>query len=136
MKSPYFILLEFESSSWRDELFSWVGQEQFIVYVTSMVYLKVLVDKWWLQDLSTIAVWITGFINNWSESFSPPCYYFSSKCNSHSTKCFTGGQLFLLAKWVYCLFNSIVFIEENETLPFVAFHYRLNQAYTSAHQIY
>ena len=68
------------------------------VLVKKIIYLKVFVDKLSVQDSLTIVVYIS----------SPRRKWFSSKCNSHGTKCFVTSQSLLLAKRITCLFNSTI----------------------------
>ena len=75
------------------------------------------------------------FIDYRSEHFSPHRKYFFSKCNSHSSRCFVAIQSLLLTKRIHCFFNSH-FLEENDILKFVSFHYWHNQKYTSELHIY
>ena len=57
-----------------------------------------IVDKLNVQDSLTIVEYI----------FSPCRKCFSSKCNSHGTKCFVTSQSLLLTKRITCLFNSAI----------------------------
>ena len=90
-----------------------------------MDYLKGFVDKQWVQDSSTIVVFIFHLAVN----------------ISLQNVIHTALSVSLLANLFYWQNESTTslnphFLEENEILQFVSFHYWYNQKYTSELHIY
>ena len=69
-----------------------------LLLVTTIVYLNNFGDKKWVQDSSTIVVYIFYLAVN-----------ISSKSNSHSTDCCVAIQSLLLIKQIHCFFDSAFF---------------------------
>ena len=106
-------------------IFSWEDCEYFAVLVTEMVYLKVFEDKRWVQNSSTIVVYIFHLAVN----------------ISLQNVIHTALSASLLAN-LFCWQNESTacltphFWEENKILQFASFHYWHNQKYRSKLHIY